>query len=105
MITKLLTPLKQGYKTYPAGTPVAFLSFESGDCVMVQLPNGATPIISARRVEAGHEPEETLAALAETTGVQHDTLRRAAVEGRLLARKSGGTWLSTRTAVEWYKNK
>ena len=46
------------------------------------------------------DPEESLPALAEKTGVPYDTLARYAREGRILARRSGGVWLSTVQAIE-----
>lgn len=46
------------------------------------------------------DPEEALPALAEKMAIPYDTLARYAREGRILARKSGGVWLSTRRAIE-----
>ena len=46
------------------------------------------------------EREESLSALAEMTGNSYNTLVKYAREGRFPARKSGGVWLSTRSAVE-----
>lgn len=46
------------------------------------------------------DPEESLSALAERLGIPYYTLVRYAREGRVLARKSGGVWLSTQRAVE-----
>lgn len=46
------------------------------------------------------DPEEALPALAEKTGIPYDTLARYAREGRILARKSGGVWLSTKRTIE-----
>jgi excisionase family DNA binding protein len=45
-------------------------------------------------------PEETMVALAELTDIGYDTLVKACREGRLQARQSGSTWLSTREAVQ-----
>jgi len=42
----------------------------------------------------------TLRELSEETGVSYIALRVAVWEGRVKARKSGGTWLSTVEAVE-----
>lgn len=101
MITKLLTDLNHSGQKWHAGTPVRFLDFEPGDCVGIELPNGAQVIVSARRVEAMHEPEESIQGLAEEFGIDYDTLYKAVYDGRVMARKSGKTWLSTRTAVQY----
>lgn len=47
-----------------------------------------------------NDPEEALPALADALGIPYDTLARYAREGRILARKSGGVWLSTKRAIE-----
>lgn len=44
---------------------------------------------------------ETLQVLAEATGLNYHTLLGAAKTGRLMARKSGSTWLSTASAIEY----
>ena len=46
-------------------------------------------------------PAETLAALATQMNMPYDTLAKAAREGRIVARKSGATYLTTRRAVEY----
>lgn len=46
------------------------------------------------------DPEESLPALAEALGIPYDTLAVYARTGRILARKSGGVWLSTKRAIE-----
>ena len=46
------------------------------------------------------DPEESLPALSERLGIPYDTLVKYAREGKILARKSGGVWLSTRRAIE-----
>lgn len=46
-----------------------------------------------------HESEETLAELARMTGIAEGTLLRAAQDGRLSARRSSATWLSTVLAI------
>ena len=84
-----------------AGLPVAFHGFEPGDRVKIELPDHRIVEVEASRVESGHEPEETLGVLAQALGIPYDTLVRYAREGRILARRSGSTWLSTRTAVEY----
>jgi hypothetical protein len=101
MITKLLLDTIIDDTLTPAGTPVAFLGFAPGDQVAIELPDGTEANVDAARVEAAHEPEMTLPQLEEATGVTHDALRRAANEGRLLARKVGREWVSTETAVEY----
>jgi hypothetical protein len=89
--------------------PVEFVDFAEGsdvhreELVLVKLPDARQVYVPACAVESFHEPEETLQALAEAeaTGVGYDTLAKAVREGRLMGRKSAGTWLSTRTAVEY----
>ena len=83
-----------------ANMPVQFVDFAPGDMAIVELPDGRKIHIRADCV-GGFEPELSLAELAEETGIEHATLRRAANEGRLLARKAGRDWLSIRTAVEY----
>lgn len=97
MITKLILDAMG----IPASTPVEFLEFVAPDHVQIRLPNGRIVEVRSAAVEAGHEPEETLSALSEALGIPYDTLARYAREGRFLARRSGNTWLSTRTAVEY----
>lgn len=46
------------------------------------------------------DPEESLPALAEKLGIPYDTLVKYARDGKILARKSGGVWLSTVRAIE-----
>jgi len=53
----------------------------------------------ASYVGAQSEREESLPAIAEMTGIPYNTLARYAREGRFIARKSGGVWLSTLSAV------
>lgn len=116
MITKIVQRHKAHYEngkpvTVQAGTPVRLIDFSTRsagnagtnnpvETVIVELPDGKEIYIRADCV-GGFEPEESLQVLAEATGVEYDTLRRAAWDGRLLARKSGDIWLSTRTAVEY----
>lgn len=45
------------------------------------------------------DPEESLSALAEKMAIPYDTLAKYAREGKILARKSGGVWLSTAQTV------
>lgn len=82
-----------------AGTPVEFVEFQPGDMVEVRLLDGRYVQVEAGIVSA-HVSEETLSALAEQAGIREDTLLKAAQQGRLLARRSGATWLSTVTAIE-----
>lgn len=103
MITKLVLDtigLDNGQETelLRAGTSVAFLGFNPGDCARVELPDGRIIEVEAAAVDS-HEPEELLSVLAENMGIGYDTLARAARDGRLLARQSGVTWLSTESAV------
>jgi hypothetical protein len=97
-----------------AGTPVRFVDWEAGrstpqgriELVRVELPTGEQVVIDAGAVSAGiHHPEETLSVLAGLTGIREDTLLKAAQSGRLMARRSGVTWLSTIPAIEWARAK
>jgi hypothetical protein len=105
MITKLILDItglmagNQKTELLRADTPVAFLGFNPDDCVRVELPDRRIVEVEARAVYA-HEPEETLSVLSDQTGIGYDTLARAARDGRLLARQSGVTWLSTESAVQ-----
>lgn len=106
MITKLVLDaigdLADGTQTelLRAGLPVAFHAFVPGDHVEIELPDGRIVQVPAAAVESGHEPEQTLSELAQALGISHGTLTRYAREGRFLARQSGATWLTTRTAIE-----
>jgi len=95
MITKMLYDCK-GIK---AGSPIAFVEFLSGDRVLVKVAGGEQIAVPASAVDA-HEPEESLPALSEKMGVPYDTLVKYARDGKILARKSGGVWLSTARAIE-----
>lgn len=106
MITQFILDNEHG----KAGTPVRFvdwlptLSTPQGriEMVAVELPDGRDVEIDAGYVSSGiHAPEETLSVLADRSGVREDTLLKAAQSGRLMARKSGATWLSTLAAVEY----
>jgi excisionase family DNA binding protein len=46
----------------------------------------------------------SLAEAAENSGLSHDYLKKIARSGRLRAKKIGGTWLTTKLAIEEYKN-
>jgi hypothetical protein len=95
MITKTL----YDYQGIKAGCPIVFMDFIAGDQALVKLPGGKEVIVPADAVDA-HEPEESLPALAEKLGIPYDTLVKYAREGKILARKSGGVWLSTARAIE-----
>lgn len=82
-----------------AGIPIGFHDFLDGNMAGVELPTGEWVAVPADAVDL-HEPEETLPALAEALGIPYYTLARYAREGRILARRSGGVWLSTVRAVE-----
>lgn len=93
-----------------ASTPVQFVYFAPGystpqgrvELIIVALPDGREVEVDAGWVSSGiHTPEETLSVLADRSGVREDTLLKAVQSGRLMARKSGATWLSTLTAIEW----
>lgn len=98
MITQFILDNEYG----KAGTPVRFVDWLPGDMVEVELPDGKTVPIDAAFVSSGiHSPEETLSVLSEQSGIREDTLLKAAQTGRLMARKSGATWLSTIMAIEY----
>lgn len=99
MITELILDIEYA----PAGTPVRFVDWEAGmpELVRVELPDGKEIVVDAGSVSSGiHHPEETLSVLSEMSGIREDTLLKAAQSGRLMARRSGITWLSTILAVE-----
>lgn len=96
-----------------AGTPVRFVDWLPAivnpqrriEMICVQLPDGREVESEAAVVSSGiHAPEETLSVLSEQSGIREDTLLKAAQAGRLMARKSGATWLTTMTAIEWAKS-
>lgn len=107
MITELIYDIKE----YPAGTPVEFLDFMPAvstprgrtEMILVRLPDGREIEVDAGKVSsgAGTSPEETLPELERQTGIDQNTLLVAIRQGRLLARRSAKTWLSTLNAVEW----
>jgi hypothetical protein len=102
MITSLLFDTPHG----PKGTPVRFCDFLPGGMVEVELSSGEVVQVDAGLVSSGiYHPEETLSTLAKMSGIREDTLLKAAQSGRLLARRSGATWLSTINAVEWAVSK
>jgi hypothetical protein len=112
MITQLILDTNTPAGLLRAGTPVEFLEFVPGwsrpdtngkhEYVAVRLPNNQQCEIDAARVSSGiHSPEETLPVLAEKVGLHQDTLLKAIKSGRLMARRSGATWLSTLNAVEY----
>lgn len=45
--------------------------------------------------------EESINVLAGDFGINYNTFLRAVQDGRIIARKSGAVWLTTRTAVEY----
>jgi hypothetical protein len=71
-------------------TPEALKAAEQGHPRTVQEDD-------RRRREA--EPV-TLAELSQEYGILHNTLLQACIAGRLEARKSGGTWLAARAALD-----
>lgn len=101
-----------GTTDVPRGTPVAFLDFtaagdsfsHTGGHVVVELPDGREARLPAAAVYSQadeSEREETLPELAERLGIKHNSLLVAVRDGRVLARKSGGTWLTTELAVKY----
>jgi hypothetical protein len=113
MITHLLyDTIPQGHtKLVRAGLPVCFVDWVTGvrdargqatEGAEVATPTGEHWLVPAAVVSSGFDgPEETLSVLADQTGIQYNTLVKAAREGRVLARKSGATWLSTKRAIEY----
>ena len=97
MITKVVT----------TGQPVRILNPYVDICewnkrmIGVQLPNGENAFMDRYALDNYGEPEETLVALSEQTGISHDVLRAAVSQGRVIARQSGSTWLTTATAIEY----
>jgi hypothetical protein len=85
-----------------AGMPVAFLDWEPEDHAFIQLPDGRKVAVPAAAVNA-HEPEETLVVLSELAGIPYDTLIKACRRGAIMARQSGATWFTTRTAIEFWR--
>jgi len=101
VITQLILDVIWQGERIPEGTPVRFCDWLPGEMVEIELPDGRIIQAEAAAVSSGvNFPEETIAALAAQTGIGYDTLVKAARESRLLARKSGATWLSTVAAVE-----
>jgi hypothetical protein len=102
MITQLVLDLwRDGEKRATAGTPVRLADF-GNDWAQVELPDGEVVDVEAAAVSSGvHSPEETLGILSGRSGVREGTLLKAAQAGRLMARQSGGIWLSTLTAIDW----
>jgi hypothetical protein len=66
---------------------------------IVVAPTGKEAVEKLARYALG-DPEESLPALSEKMGIPYDTLVKYAREGKILARKSGGVWLSTARAIE-----
>lgn len=95
-----------------AGTPVRFVDWLPAiinpqrriEMIAVELPDGREVEVESAVVSSGvHSPEETFPELARLTGIGQSTMEKAAKSKppRLMARKSGATWLSTVNAVEW----
>ena len=108
MITQLILDTvghngeQQSTELLRAGLPVAFIDWGDGNQVWVQLPDGREVAVDAAAVDSGlNGPEETVPALAEQTGINYEALTKAVREGRVLARKSAGTWLTTLRAIEY----
>ena len=102
MITQLLLDVyENGRRAASKGTPIMVIDF-STEVVWGKFPDNTELQLDAEMVSSGiHSPEETLSVLSEMSGIREDTLLKAAQAGRLMARKSGATWLSTLNAVDW----
>lgn len=102
MISQLIVDFyRGGQRLASAGTPVRVVDF-GNEWAQVELPDGRRFRINAELVSSGvHSPEETLSVLSEKSGIREDTLLKACQSGRLMARQSGVTWLSTLVAIEW----
>ena len=99
MITKLRLSIPQA----DADTPVEVTSiYDDGRRAIVRFPDGTRSSVPAEVVHI-HEPEQTIQYLAVALLLSYNTLIKAAREGRLMARKSGNTWLSTVTAVGFFR--
>lgn len=105
MITQLLKDVFQdGKRVLSYQTPVRLIELGS-DYAWIELPSGEQLRVEIELVSSGiHSPEETLPELASLSGVLEDTLLKAAQSGRLMARRSGKTWLSTLNAVNYAVN-
>ena len=112
MITQLvLDTIAHGHgNLLRAGLPVRFVDWADTTCVhqvvtewlYVETPEGETITVPADAVGSNlYESEETVIVLAEALDLSYDALVKACRQGRVLARKSGGTWLTTRRAVEY----
>ncbi len=86
-----------------AGTPI-LVAESTARGWYIEFPDKKMFEVDASKIYA-LEPEETLTRLSKITGIKRDTLFKAANQGRLMARKSGLTWLSTVTAVEYLYGK
>ena len=94
-----------------AGLPVRFVGWAccttrtpqgETEWLYVETPEGETITVPADAVGSNlYESEETVIVLAEALDLSYDALVKACRQGRVLARKSGGTWLTTRRAVEY----
>lgn len=102
MITQLVRD------TYPhgsatllrAGLPVRYVGGIGGIYVRVETPEGETVMVLAHTVSIP-EPENAVGVLAEALDLSYNALVKACREDRVLARKSGGVWLTTQRAVEY----
>lgn len=107
MITQLLIDVckcKSGTPIARKGTPVRLVDL-GNEWATVQLPSGQAIKVDAGDVSSGvHSPEEALPVLAAQFGIKTDTLYAAARQGRLMARQTGSTWLSTANAVQYAVN-
>lgn len=63
-----------------------------------KFPDDTGPLMP-EAIEALLDHVMTISELAEGAGLSYDSLAKAAREGRLQARQSGSTWLSTIAAV------
>lgn len=112
MITKLIRDtIPHGHTDlFRAGLPVRFVDWAGNtrtpqgvtEWVYVETPEGEMLTVPADAVGSNlHESEETIIVLADALGLNYDALVKACRENRVLARKSGGTWLTTSRAVEY----
>ena len=92
-------------KVVATGQPVRILDPQAAGrndrMVGVELPNGEKHFMDRHALDNYGEQEEALSVLADQCGISHQVLRASVREGRLIARQTGTTWLTTVTAIEY----
>lgn len=81
------------------GTIVRVITeYGSPDCI-IAIQGGSDFYFAHMDDVNFHEPEETIKQLSIVTGISYNTLICAVKEGRVIARRSGSTWLTTLSAI------